>query len=86
MNKTKYLEANMVEVFNRISKGQSYQHIAKMMNQKAKADRVKLDSQLSKATITAFATKYNDRPFVFPTGKRLIGSLWTHDGLKGIAA
>jgi hypothetical protein len=47
---------------------------------------VKLDSQLSKATITAFATKYNDRPFVFPTGKRLIGSLWTHDGLKGIAA
>ena len=86
MNKTKYLEANMIEVFRRIIRGDSYEHIAKMMNAKAKKDGVILDSQLSKATVTAFANKYNDRPFLFPSAKRLISSLWTEEGLKGIAA
>ena len=76
----------MIEVFRRIIRGDSYEHIAKMMNAKAKKDGVVLDSKLSKATVTAFANKYNDRPFLFPSAKRLISSLWTREGLKGIAA
>ena len=86
MNKTKYLEANMTEVFEKWDKGHDFTKIAKIFNNKAKKEGVKLDSPLSKATITAFATKYNDRPYVLSAGKRLISSLWTSEGLRGIAA